>query len=152
MTNLDKKFMQFALQEAKIALTKGEIPVGAVIVKNGEIIAKTHNEKEILKDVTAHAEIIAIKEASEKLQEWRLENTCLYVTLEPCPMCAAAILYSRIPKIIFGAYDPLSGAFGSNINMCEIIKTSAEIKGGILEQECSLILKEFFSENRKKHF
>lgn len=146
MNKIDKNYMKAALEEAK---KSGEdIPVGAVLVYNDEIIAKAHNRKELEQDATSHAEIIVIKEASQKLKNWRLNNAVLYVTLEPCPMCAAAILYSRIPKIVFGAYDQLYGAFGSSINMCDLIKFTPEIIGGILEEDCSSILKDFFREQR----
>jgi len=146
MNKIDTKYMKAALEEAKKA---GEdIPVGAVLVYNDEIIAKAHNRKELEQDATSHAEIIVIKEASKKLQNRRLNNTVLYVTLEPCPMCAAAILYGRIPKVVFGAYDSLYGAFGSSINMCDLIKFNPEIIGGILEEDCSRLLKDFFKEQR----
>ncbi len=146
MNDYDKKYMETAIQEAQ---KSGEdVPVGAVLVYKNKIIAKAHNRKEKDKEATAHAEILVIKQASKKLGDWRLNNTVLYVTLEPCPMCAAAILYSRIPKIIFGAYDSLYGAFGSTINMCDLIKFNPEIKKGILEEECSNLIKNFFKTKR----
>lgn len=140
------KFMNTAIEEAE--KSGNDIPVGAVIVYNDKIIAKAHNQKELENDATSHAEILVIKEASKKIKNWRLNNTVLYVTLEPCPMCAAAILYSRIPKIVFGAYDPLYGAFGSTMNMCDLIKFNPEIKGGILEENCSTLIKNFFKKQR----
>ena len=146
MNEFDLKYMKEALEEA--GKSGNDVPVGAVLVYNDEIITQAHNRKEIDNDATSHAEIILIKEASVKLQNRRLNNTVLYVTLEPCPMCAAAILYSRIPKIIFGAYDPLYGAFGSTINMCDLIKFNPEITGGILEKDCSNVLKNFFKKQR----
>lgn len=138
--------MQIAIQE--VEKSGDDVPVGAVLVCNDEIIAKAHNRKEQENDVTSHAEMIVIREASKKIQNWRLNNTVLYVTLEPCPMCAAAILYSRIPKIVFGAYDPLYGAFGTAVDMQELIKFRPEIVGGILEEECSQLLKKFFEKQR----
>ena len=147
MNNYDVKFMKAALEEAE---KSGEdIPVGAVLVYNDEIIAKAHNRKELENDATSHAEILVIKESSQKLKNWRLNNAVLYVTLEPCPMCAAAILYSRISKVVFGAYDSLYGAFGSTMNMCELIRFFPEITGGIMEQDCSGLLKDFFKKQRK---
>lgn len=146
MDEYDIKFMRMALQEAE--KSDKDVPVGAVLVYKNEIIAKAHNRKELEQDATSHAEILVIKEASEKFKNWRLDNTVLYVTLEPCPMCAAAILYGRIPKIIFGAYDPLYGAFGSTMNMCDLIKYNPQITGGILENECSKLLKDFFKTQR----
>lgn len=146
MNDYDIKFMKAALEEA--GKSQNDVPVGAVLVFNNQIIAQAHNQKELENDATAHAEIIVIKEASKKFENWRLNNTVLYVTLEPCPMCAAAILYSRIPKIVFGAYDSLYGAFGSTMNMCDLIKFNTEIVGGILEEDCSKILQEFFKNQR----
>jgi len=146
MNDIDIKHMETALREAE--KSGDDVPVGAVLVYNNEIIAKAHNRKEQENDPTSHAEILVIKEASQKFQSWRLNNTILYVTLEPCPMCAAAILYGRIPKIVFGAYDPLYGAFGSTVNMCDLIKFNPEITGGILEEDCSRILKDFFEKKR----
>jgi tRNA(adenine34) deaminase len=146
MNEVDIKFMEAALNEARNS--QDDVPVGAVLVYENKIIAKAHNRKEKENDPTSHAEMLVIKEACQKIQNWRLNNTVLYVTLEPCPMCAAAILYSRIPKIVFGAYDSLYGAFGSTINMCEIIKFSPKIIGGILEEDCSNLLKDFFEKQR----
>ena len=146
MNDYDIKFMKIALEEAE--KSDKDVPVGAVLVYNNEIIAKAHNCKELETDATSHAEILVIKEASKKFKNWRLNNTVLYVTLEPCPMCAAAILYSRIPKIVFGAYDPLYGAFGSTIDMRDLIKFNPEITGGILEEDCSRLLKDFFRNQR----
>jgi len=137
-------FMSAALSEAKKAFEMGEIPVGAVVVFEGQIIAKAHNLKEALQSPTAHAEILAINKAADFLKSWRLDKCDLYVTLEPCPMCAGAILESRIRRLYFGAFDPRLGAAGSFINLLK----SCEIYAGISEVECSLILKEFFDKKR----
>ena len=142
---MNTKFMKLAINEAKKSAT--EVPVGAVIVKDGEIIAIAHNEKEQKQDATLHAEVVAIKKASEKLKNWRLEGCELYVTLEPCPMCAWAIIQSRIPKVYFGSYDTLYGALGSRIDLRDLCN-NVEVKSGILELECNEILKEFFGKIR----
>ena len=139
------KFMRFALEEAKQAGT--DIPVGAIIVYNGEIIAKAHNEKEKNNDVTAHAEIVSIRAAEKILNNWRLDNCIMYVTLEPCPMCASAIISSRIKKVYFGAYDNLYGALGSKLDLRNVYNSKLEVFGGILENECSELLKNFWRGN-----
>jgi len=141
-----KKYLRIALTEAK--KSGADIPIGAVLVKNDEIIAKAHNRKEINNDPTAHAEIIVIQEAAKKLNSWRIDNATLYVTLEPCPMCASAILYSRIPEVVFGASDQLYGAFGSALNMTDYLKFKPKIIGGILENECSVLIRQFFEKMR----
>jgi tRNA(adenine34) deaminase len=138
--------MLLAIEEAQ--KSQNDVPIGALIVKNDEIIAKAYNKKELENDPTSHAEILAIREASKILNNWRLEGTALYVTLEPCPMCAAAILYSRIPEIYFGAYDPLYGAFGSALDMSRFIKFKPSIIGGMQEEKCSNLLKNFFKKQR----
>jgi len=145
-----KYFMGEALIEAKIAFDKGEIPVGAVIVLNNEIIARAHNLRESLNDPTSHAEIEAIKLASQKLNSWRLNDCDLYVTLEPCPMCAGALIQSRIRKVYFGAFDPKSGAISSVIKLLdEPFNHKIEYEGGLLSSESSKLLKDFFSKIRK---
>ncbi len=143
-------FMKKAIQEAKKAYNKLEVPVGCIIVKNGEIIAKAHNLKETKKDTTKHAEIIAIQKASKKLDSWRLIDCEMYVTLEPCPMCAGAIINSRIKKIYIGAKDEKTGAVGSVLNLLEdyTFNHKVQIENGILENECQKILKDFFKELR----
>jgi len=148
----DINFMKEALKEAKKAFEKEEVPVGAVIVKDNEIIARGHNQKECLHDPTAHAEMLAIREAAFKLGRWRLSDCLIYVTLEPCAMCAGAIVLARIKSLIFGAYDPKSGAVGSLMNIAsdERFNHQVEIKSGILLEECSALLKDFFSVRRKK--
>ena len=148
MKNIDLKFMETALTEAQ--KTGRDVPVGAVLACGDKVIAKAHNRKEAENNPIAHAEVLVISEACQKLRNWRLDNTVLYVTLEPCPMCASAILYARIPKIVFGAYDSLYGAFGSTINMPDLIKFSPEIIGGIFEEDCSRLLKDFFVKQRNK--
>ena len=142
---MQEEFMQVALKEAKKAYKKLEIPVGAVIVKNGEIIAKAHNIKEEKKDTTKHAEIIAIQKASKKLESWRLNDCELYVTLEPCPMCAGAIIQSRIKKVYIGTLDEKTGACGSVLNLFKDYKFNhnVEVEYGILKNECEEILKNF---------
>ena len=143
---MNEKYMKIA---QKLALaSSGDIPVGAVIVKNGEILSIASNEKEKTNDVTAHAEIVAIRKASELLRNWRLDDCELYVTLEPCPMCAWAILQSRLKAVYFGSYDNLYGAFGSKINLAEISNSKITVKGGILEEECDKILSDFFKKVR----
>ena len=140
--------MELALSEA--LKSNGDIPVGCVIInKEGEILSKSHNEKELLNDITAHAEILAIREAGEKLKNWRLNDCEMYVTLEPCPMCAWAILNSRIKKVFFGSYDTLYGALGSKINLKELSNSKPEVKGGILEEKCDKILKDYFKKIRE---
>ncbi|MDI6861603.1 MAG: nucleoside deaminase [Caldisericia bacterium] len=144
---MDKKdiiFMKVALYEAKKAYSKGEIPVGAVIVKNGKVISKAHNLKEKNKDSTSHAEINAIRLATNKLNDWRLNDCEIYITKEPCIMCAGAIIESRIRRVIFGFYDKESGAFGGKINILNFINAKIIIENGILERECFEIFKSFF--------
>lgn len=133
----------------KLASTSGEdIPVGAVVVKDGEIISIACNKKEKTNDVTAHAEIVAIKEAEKFLNNWRLDGCEMYVTLEPCPMCAWAILQSRFKAVYFGSYDNFYGAFGSKLNLNKILNSKIIIKGGILEEECDKMLNNFFKRVR----
>ncbi len=140
--------MQQAILQAKKA--KNEIPVGAVIMKDGEIISCAYNQKEQLNSVIAHAEIIAIKKAAEKLGRWRLNDCIMYVTLEPCPMCAWAIIDSRIKAVYFGAYDMNYGAFGSVIDLRKIANSKLKVYGGINEDECRKILDDYFSKIREK--
>ena len=145
-----EKFMKEALKEAKKAYDKLEIPVGAVIVKDGKIIARAHNLKETQKDTTNHAEILAIKKASKKLDSWRLLDCEMYVTLEPCAMCAGAIIQSRIKKIYIGTLDEKTGAAGSVLNVFEYpFNHQVEVEKGILKENCENILKDFFKMLRK---
>lgn len=136
------EFMKEALKTAK--KSGKDIPVGAVIVKDGKIIAKAYNTREKNKNAINHAEMLAIQTANKKLKNWRLEGCEMYVTLEPCPMCASAILQARINKVYFGASDLMNGAFGSKSDMRNIMGYNIEVKGGILEDECSLLLKNYF--------
>lgn len=140
--------MQRAIEEAKKA--DGEIPVGAVIIKDGEIISAAYNKKEEQQDVTAHAEILAIRAAAQKLNRWRLEDCEMYVTLEPCPMCAWAILQSRLKAVYFGAYDVNYGALGSAMDLRKTANSKMKVFGGILEEECNKILEEYFAALRTK--
>ena len=149
--NSAEKFMRQALKEAEKAYEKEEIPVGAVIVKNGKIIGRGHNLKEGKKDTTKHAEIIAIQKASKKLDAWRLEDCEMYVTLEPCTMCMGAIINARVKKVYIGALDEKTGACGSFIDLTKYkYNHIVEIEKGILKEECEYIIKDFFSQLRKK--
>lgn len=145
-----EKFMNEALKEAKKAYKKLEIPVGAIIVKDGEVIARAHNVKEEKNDTTKHAEIIAIQKASKKLESWRLNNCEMYVTLEPCAMCAGAIIQARLKKVYIGTMDEKTGACGSVLNLLQDYKFnhSVELETGILKEESEKILKDFFKELR----
>ena len=149
---MEEKFMKEALKEAKKAYNKLEVPVGAVIVKDGQIIARAHNLKETKYDTTKHAEILAIQKASKKLNSWRLIDCEMYVTLEPCSMCAGALIQARIRKVYIGTEDTKTGACGSVLNLLEDYKFNhkVEIEKGILKKECENILKEFFKKLRIK--
>lgn len=151
---MEEKFMQIALKEAKKAYSKKEVPVGAVIVKDGKVIAKAHNLKESKNDTTYHAEIHAIQKASKKLNSWRLTDCEMYVTLEPCSMCAGALIQARIKKIYIGAMDYKTGACGSVLNLLKDYKFNHDVQfeTGVMAEECENILKEFFKELRKNKF
>ena len=148
----DEYYMKLAIEEAKKAQKLGEVPIGAIIVKNNEVIASAHNLRETAQLPTAHAEHIAIERASKVVGSWRLEECRLYVTLEPCVMCAGAIVMSRIPKVVYGATDPKGGCSGSLMNLLEESQFNhrAEIVKGVLEQECGALLRNFFRELRLK--
>ena len=144
-------FMEIAKKQAILAMEKGEIPVGAVIVKGGEVIAKAHNLKETLNDTTAHAEILAIRKASKFLGDWRLNGTEMYVTLEPCPMCASAIVQSRISKLYIGTFNKDMGACGSTINILDNRRLNSFVNvKWTYDDECSDLLVEFFDKRRKQ--
>ena len=144
-------YMKQAIKEAEKAYKKLEVPVGAIIVKDGEIIARAHNQKETKTDTTKHAEILAIQKASKKLKSWRLIDCEMYVTLEPCTMCAGAIINSRIKKVYIGTMDQKTGAVGSVLNLFNdyTFNHQVESETGILKEECENILKKFFKELRK---
>lgn len=141
--------MKRAIKLAKSS--NGEIPVGAVIVKDGEVIAGSCNKKEVLNDVTAHAEILAIRQAEQKLDCWRLNDCEMYVTLEPCPMCAWAIVNSRLKAVYFGSYDVNYGALGSAIDVRKLANSPLKVYGGIMEKECDEILNKYFLQLRNNH-
>lgn len=149
----DRIYMKKALELARIAAEQGEVPVGAVVVKksSGEIIGRGFNRREYGRSPLTHAEIIAIDEASRRLGGWRLIDCELFVTLEPCPMCAGAMINSRIERVVFGAFDPKAGSCGSVVNLFELpYNHKPELKGGVLESECAGIISEFFRELRQR--
>ncbi|MEG1743108.1 MAG: tRNA adenosine(34) deaminase TadA [Clostridia bacterium] len=147
----DEKNMKRAINFAVAAKEIGEVPIGAVIMLDGRVVASGKNMREIKNNATLHAEIIAINRACKKLGSWRLCDCELYVTLEPCPMCAGAIINSRIKRVVFGAYDKKAGAFGSVLNLNEFpLNHKCELLGGVLEQECAALLSTFFKELRNK--
>lgn len=149
---LAEAFMREALKEAAKAYGKDEVPIGAVIVKDGRVIARGHNERELKQDSTLHAEISAIHKACKKLGSWRLIDCDMYVTLEPCPMCAGALIQSRMRRVYIGAADPKAGAVGSVVDILGIddFNHKVEVVYGVLEKECSSVLKQFFKELRKR--
>lgn len=149
--NEHHKYMRQALKLAKTAYSNDEVPVGALIVKSNQIIGKGYNQTEMLKDTTAHAEMIAISSACATLNSKYLSGCTLYVTLEPCPMCAGALVWSKINRVVFGAMDPKAGACGTLFNIAanKKLNSSAEIIHGIMENECTVLLKKFFKERRQ---
>ena len=152
MNEIHEHFMHRALEEALSAMAADEVPVGAVIVREDRVIAAAHNQRELLRDPTAHAEMLAITQAAGALGSWRLERCTLYVTLEPCPMCAGAIVQARLPSVIFGAADPKGGAAGSLFQLLDDPRLNhrAEVTGGVLDQPCGEILTRFFQKKRQQ--
>ena len=150
MDELKEQYMREAIKEAEKAAAIGEVPIGAVIVWKGEIIGRGHNEREVTNDATTHAEMTAIREANAFKKNWRLEEAELYVTLEPCPMCAGAIVHARIARVVFGAADPRTGAAGTVFDLLRSSQLNhrAEVTGGVLAEDCGALLREFFRARR----
>ncbi|WP_416656032.1 tRNA adenosine(34) deaminase TadA [Bacillus amyloliquefaciens] len=148
----DEYYMREAIKEAKKAEAKGEVPIGAVLVLHDEIVARAHNLRETEQRSLAHAEMLAIDEACRELGTWRLEDAVLYVTLEPCPMCAGAVVLSRVDKVVFGAFDPKGGCTGTLMNLLqeERFNHQAEVVSGVLEEECGEMLSAFFRKLRRQ--
>jgi tRNA(adenine34) deaminase len=147
----DEYFMGEALRQAARAYEAEEVPVGAVVVREGRIVARAFNQVELLKDATAHAEMLALTQAEEAMGDWRLVDCTLYVTKEPCPMCAGAIVHVRLARVVFGASDPKAGAAGSALNLLQFptLNHHCDITGGVREPECRALLQTFFAEQRK---
>jgi len=146
----DEYFMRLALREASLALEHGDVPIGAVVVRDGDLVASAHNEREVRKDPTAHAELVAIREAARKAGDWRLTDSVLYVTLEPCAMCAGAIVLARVARVVYGARDPKAGAAGSVFDVLreERLNHRPQVAGGLLADECGALLSDFFARRR----
>ncbi|MEC7986023.1 MAG: tRNA adenosine(34) deaminase TadA [Myxococcota bacterium] len=150
--NTDEPFMRQAIELAQAAAEMGEVPVAALVVKDGEVIAQAHNRREVDQDPCAHAELLAIRKAADVLGSWRLEGCTIYVTLEPCPMCAGAMWLSRIEACVFGCFDPKAGFMGSvaDINQFEKLNHHFPVRGGVLEEECATLLRTFFRRIRSR--
>ena len=150
LEKMQKKYMRTALQQAKKALLLGEVPIGCVIVFEDKIIARGYNRRNTDKNTLAHAEITAIRRASKKIGDWRLEDCTLYVTLEPCQMCSGAIVQARIPQVVIGCMNPKAGCAGSILNLLQMpeFNHQVQVTRGVLEEECSMILKQFFKDLR----
>jgi tRNA(adenine34) deaminase len=146
----DEYFMRLALREAQRALEHEDVPIGAVVVRDGEVIGSAHNERELRQDPTAHAEITALRQASTAVGSWRVLDAIMYVTLEPCAMCAGAIVLSRLPRVVFGAWDPKAGAAGSVLDVLgeRALNHRPQVDGGLLADDCADLLREFFSSRR----
>lgn len=147
----DEGYMKLALVEAQKAFVLGEVPIGAIIVMDGEVVAVGHNMRETWNDATAHAEVVAIKAACEKLNRWRLSGATLYVTIEPCPMCAGALVMSRVDRVVYGSTDAKAGAVESIFNIVnhQALNHRLEVTSGVLEDECRNLMKKFFKERRQ---
>ena len=148
----DDIFMVEALRQAQRAYQRGEVPVGAIVVRAGKVIARAYNQVELLKDATAHAEMLALTMAESVVGDWRLTDCTLYVTKEPCPMCAGALVHCRLDRVVFGAPDPKGGAAGGAMNLLQFpsLNHRCEISGGVRQDECVRLLKAFFAERRKE--
>jgi tRNA(adenine34) deaminase len=148
----DIDFMKLALDEARAALTHGDVPIGAVAVREGEVIARAHNERESARDATAHAEVLALRRASEALGRWRLDGVTLYVTLEPCPMCAGALVLARVKRLVYGAADEKLGAAYTLYNIVQDprLNHECEVVSGVLSEESIELLQKFFRGRRRK--
>jgi tRNA(adenine34) deaminase len=146
----DEHFMRLAIREAQRALEHDDVPIGAVVVREGEVIGAAHNERELRADPTAHAEILALREASRALGSWRVLDSVLYVTLEPCAMCAGAIVLGRVPRVVYGCTDPKAGAAGSVLDVLgeRRLNHRPEVSGGLLAGECAALLQDFFATRR----
>jgi tRNA(adenine34) deaminase len=146
----DEYFMRLAIREAQAALEHDDVPIGAVVVRDGEVAGTGHNERELRQDPTAHAEVLALREASRALGSWRLLGCVLYVTLEPCAMCAGAIVLGRVPRVVYGTTDPKAGAAGSVLDVLAEPRLNHRpaVAGGLLAQECADLLRAFFSSRR----
>jgi len=153
LDNTDERFMRVAIEAAKIAEENGDVPIGAVVIHQGQIIGKAYNQREQLKDPTAHAEIIALTQAAAFLQSWRLNGCTMYVTLEPCPMCAGALVLARIDRLVYGCDDPKAGACKSlyNIVQDERLNHRLEVTGGVLQEQCREQLQQFFARRRHQN-
>src|SRR5215467_8289577 len=148
----DEFFMREALRQAQKAYAADEVPIGAVVMREGKVIARAFNQVELLKDATAHAEMLAVTAAEEAVGDWRLTDCTLYVTKEPCPMCAGAIVHVRLARVVFGANDPKAGAAGSALNLLQFptLNHRCDITAGVREPECRALLQTFFAEQRNK--
>src|SRR5438309_7429534 len=147
----DEYFMRLALREAARALEHEDVPIGAVVVREGEVIGSGHNEREVREDPTAHAEMIALREAARALGSWRVLDAVMYVTLEPCPMCAGAIVLARVPRVVFGASDPKAGAAGSVLDVLNVAQLNhrPQVQSGLLAEDCAELLRAFFAPRRR---
>ena len=146
----DEHFMRLAIREAERALEHDDVPIGAVVVHDGEVIGAGHNERELREDPTAHAEVLALREAARTLGSWRVLESVLYVTLEPCAMCAGAIVLARVPRVVYGTEDPKAGAAGSVIDVLDEPRFNhrPDVAGGLLREECAALLRAFFAARR----
>jgi tRNA(adenine34) deaminase len=147
---LDEYFMRLALREAEHSLEHDDVPIGAVVVRSGEVLAAAHNERELRQDPTAHAEVLALREAARLGGSWRVLDSVLYVTLEPCAMCAGAIVLARVPRVVYGTHDPKAGAAGSVLDVLgePRLNHRPDVEGGLMAAECSALLSEFFASRR----
>jgi tRNA(adenine34) deaminase len=148
--SLDDYFMRLAMREAERALEHEDVPIGAVLVRDGEVVVAAHNERELRQDPTAHAEVLLLREAALMAGSWRVLDAVMYVTLEPCAMCAGAIVLARLPRVVFGAFDPKAGACGSVLDVLAEPRLNhrPEVQAGLLAQECGALLSEFFAARR----